>query len=311
MTSEASTSQTHVHRRKHFEPPDEDFAPEPLSKLVSWNELFDWQKDNHYIHSGYVRATNSIRASLASLLYLHNETGNIYSHLIPSLLYLFVTLATLDYFIPVFDSTSWKDHAFIITFCIGCISCLGLSSTFHCLKSHSSTVMAFGNKLDYLGIVILIETSMIPMIYYGLYGFTHLQQLFWSLTSTFGIICATVSLKDKFRTPDWRSFRASMFVAYGLCGVLPIISGIFVLGLHEAAKRSQLPWLLLEAFLYISGATIYACRVPERFWPGKFDIWGHSHQIFHILVVLAACSHARGLLNAYEYAHSSVIPPMI
>lgn len=298
-------------KKNHLEPPDNDdfsILDEPLPLLVSWDELFDWQKDNRYIHSGYVRATNSLKACFESLLYLHNETGNIYSHLIPGVLYLIVTIGTLDFFIPSFESTSWKDHAFIITFCIGCIACLGLSSTFHCLKSHSHSVASFGNKLDYLGIVILIETSMIPMIYYGLYGYSNLQKVFWLLSMSFGIICGVVSLKDKFRAPDWRTFRASMFVAYGLSGVLPIVSGIRILGVAEASRRSQLPWLLTEAFLYIGGAAIYAARVPERFWPGSFDIWGHSHQIFHIMVVLAAFSHAKGLLNAYHYAHNTVIP---
>ena len=31
-----------------------------------------------------------------------------------------------------------------------------------------------------------------------------------------------------------------------------------------------------------SGAIIYANRVPERWFPGKFDLWLHSHQLFHV-----------------------------
>ena len=44
-------------------------------------------------------------------------------------------------------------------------------------------------------------------------------------------------------------------------------------------------------------------RVPERLSPGSFDIWGSSHQIFHILVVLAAASHLVGLMKAFDYEH--------
>ena len=47
-----------------------------------------------------------------------------------------------------------------------------------------------------------------------------------------------------------------------------------------------------------TGAAIYAFRLPER-WSksGRFDILLHSHQIFHISVVLAAFVHyqVRGL----------------
>lgn len=45
-------------------------------------------------------------------------------------------------------------------------------------------------------------------------------------------------------------------------------------------------------------------RVPERLSPGRFDLWGSSHQIFHVLVVLAAAVHLVGLLKAFDYEHS-------
>jgi adiponectin receptor len=56
--------------------------------------------------------------------------------------------------------------------------------------------------------------------------------------------------------------------------------------------------------LYILGAGIYAARVPERLMPGRFDIVGSSHQIFHVLVVCAATAHLTGLLKAFDYRHS-------
>lgn len=66
--------------------------------------------------------------------------------------------------------------------------------------------------------------------------------------------------------------------------------------------RSKYPW---------SNDTSYAdlffqARWPERFWPGSFDIWGSSHQIFHVLVVMAAASHLYGLLKAFDYYHGAL-----
>ena len=40
--------------------------------------------------------------------------------------------------------------------------------------------------------------------------------------------------------------------------------------------------------------------------PGRFDVWGSSHQIFHVMVVLAAVSHFVGLLKAFEHAHTNL-----
>ena len=64
-----------------------------------------------------------------------------------------------------------------------------------------------------------------------------------------------------------------LFVALGLSGVIP--AGHFVItdGLSHAFNYAALGWVILMAFLYITGAIIYAARIPERIWPGRFDIW--------------------------------------
>lgn len=48
-------------------------------------------------------------------------------------------------------------------------------------------------------------------------------------------------------------------------------------------------------------------RIPERFQPGKYDVWGSSHQIFHVLILFAAMSHLTGLIRAYEHAKMALI----
>ena len=66
-------------------------------------------------------------------------------------------------------------------------------------------------------------------------------------------------------------------------------------------------YLVLQGVLYIIGAAIYALRIPERFAPGKFDILGASHQIFHFFVLAAAVTHFIGLCVAYEYWHKQAL----
>ena len=44
---------------------------------------------------------------------------------------------------------------------------------------------------------------------------------------------------------------------------------------------------------YGLGALVYATRIPERWMPGKFNIAGHSHQFFHVVVEAGAYSHYR------------------
>lgn len=278
-------------------------------KLYSWEEIPDWQKDNEYIHAGYVKETNSFTDCINSLFYLHNESVNIYSHLLPGLFCL-VLILIAKYFIPIFTTTTSKDYFFINLFFFGACTCLILSSTFHCLKSHSLYVAKFGNKLDYLGIVVLISTSMVSILYYGFYDSAIMFYIFSGITVSFGIACAIVSLDDKFRSREWRPYRATMFVLFGLSAVLPIGAGLYYYGLLETWTRVQIQWILLEGFFYILGAFLYGVRFPEKHNPGKYDMWGHSHQIFHILVVIAAFCHLTGLINSYIYAHTYILPSL-
>ena len=43
------------------------------------------------------------------------------------------------------------------------------------------------------------------------------------------------------------------------------------------------------------GALVYATRIPERWKPGAFDLMFHSHQLFHVAIIIAAlvCLHFR------------------
>ena len=95
-----------------------------------------------------------------------------------------------------------------------------------------------------------------------------------------------------------------MFVLMGLSAVFPVLHASRLYGFPQLRDTIGLDWVLLQGFLYILGAGIYAARFPERLAPGKFDIWGSSHQVFHVLVVLAAMSHLVGLVKAFDYEHS-------
>lgn len=47
--------------------------------------------------------------------------------------------------------------------------------------------------------------------------------------------------------------------------------------------------------------TSYQTRFPESFFPGRFDIWGHSHTIWHLIVVLSIAVHMEGMAHAMHY----------
>lgn len=293
-------------------------ASQSLTKL--WNEIPPWMRDNHFITSGYRPQSNSYHTSLASLSHLHNETANIWTHLLGALLAASTALVLYTTLRPRFAHATNEDIAVFAAFFLGAIACLGMSATFHTILNHSEAVAKFGQRLDHIGIVVLIWGSFIPSIYYGFSAEPQLIRLYWAMITTIGAGTLLAVLHPKFRSPEWRPLRAFMFVAMGLSAVFPVFHGLQLYGYAQLERKIGLSWMVLQGMLYIAGAGIYAvstlhqghassltslkARVPERWRPGTFDIWGSSHQIFHILVVFAAAAHLVGLLKAFDYEHS-------
>merc|ERR1712115_33768 len=120
------------------------------------------------------------------------------------------------------------------------------------------------------------------------------------MITSIAVCTGTATLMPLFRTPKWRPVRAAMFVGMGLSAVVPVFHGLELYGYEYMRRAIGFNWLVTQGVLYILGAGIYAARVPERFVPGRFDIVGSSHQIFHVLVLLAAAAHLKGLLVAFD-----------
>ncbi|KAI3406392.2 ARG2 [Candida oxycetoniae] len=293
-------------------------SPVGKKRLAYYHELDEWQQDNHYIKSGYVKGTSSYRESLKSLGYLHNETVNIYSHLLPSSISFWLILYYINFQLKIYDNYLgvWEKLNFL-QFGAACTFCMFMSSVFHCLKSHSHKVSRFGNQLDYFGIVILITCSLVSIVLFSYYDKPLQKWIFVGLSIFFGTVCTIFTLHPEFSQNYYRPFRSTMFILFGLSGVLPIANAVYTFGYQTTKERSGLIWLILEGTFYILGAVLYAMRFPERtayidseehlFSPGTFDIFGHSHQIFHFLVVVAAFCHWKALVECYHYLHQSIL----
>jgi len=71
-------------------------------------------------------------------------------------------------------------------------------------------------------------------------------------------------------------------------------------------RASGMPYYFLEGGILALGAFFYATRCPESIRPGRFDLVGCSHNIFHVLVVLATVVHLVGIWNAFAYNYRHV-----
>jgi adiponectin receptor len=206
-----------------------------------------------------------------------------------------------------------SDKILFLVFFISAQMCLGCSTLFHTLNCHSKPVRAIFHRLDYAGIVILIVGSVIPWLYYGFYCQFYLKWIYISAVGVFGFITLILIMWEKFNKPAFRVYRAIVFVTLALVSALPILQFLYVNGYTESITKGSINKTLLMGALYISGAVLYAARIPERFMPGKCDIWFQSHQIFHVLVVAAAFVHYYAIsdMAMYRFTQGPYCPDTI
>jgi len=192
----------------------------------------------------------------------------------------------------------------IAFFMITALACLLFSTVFHLFSSVSKRANENFQSLDFAGICSLIAGSTIAVIYYCLYCHPG-WMLFYNVTHGIMAIAGTiVAVMPRFRDLKYRMFRLYLFVALGCSGVLPLAHILYL----DFRLLFVLKYLLIMGFFYLTGAAVYAIQIPERWCPGKFDIFGHSHQIWHCFVFFAILSHYYGLLQLYRWRMVSVCP---
>jgi adiponectin receptor len=157
----ATAAETIAHTAKKVETKIEE------ALLQIWDQLEPWRRDNAYILSGYRATSNSYWRSFQSLGYLHNESVNIWSHLLGALGFAVGGVFLYSVVAPRYETASGADLLVWSCFFAGALLCLGMSATYHAISNHSPDVAKLGNKLDYSGIVFLIVGSYVPAIYYG------------------------------------------------------------------------------------------------------------------------------------------------
>ena len=185
-------------------------------------------------------------------------------------------------------------------FLAGAMACLFASCTCHLLKCQSKTMAQLTRRFDYAGIAALICTSFFPVVYYTFLCMPVVCNTYLAVVTIVGVGAISASLMSRFQGPKYRVFRASLFFGMGFSGIIPGAHAIFLFYNDPLILTVMMLELLMGSF-YGLGALFYATRIPERWMPGKFDIVGHSHQIFHLLVIAGAFTHFRASVMIMEW----------
>ncbi|KAG9508714.1 Adiponectin receptor protein, partial [Fragariocoptes setiger] len=277
----------------------DDFITGTVCPTTEFKQQPEWLCDNQYIHCGHRKPTNSFLVCTRSIFQLHNETVNIWTHLIAGFYFAHLCLQII-YSTQLAPIDKWVVGLFLLS----ATSCHIISSMYHTFNCHSEHVSKICSRMDYCGIISLILFSFVPWIHYGFYLYPKLKAFYLILVITLGFMAVNILMQDKFSRKSYRWLRVLTFISFGISGVLP---GFHWLSLNyeqivmESALRDSFFHLLLMGALYLTGTMLYAFRIPERYFPGKCDIFWHSHQLFHVFVSAATLVHFHGINELAGY----------
>ena len=215
------------------------------------------------------------------------------------------------------DVHQHEDHTavhYIFIFLAICqIYCMASSVVYHTCHCKSEGMYRLTMLCDYVGISVAVTASFVPIIFFAFNCHPFRQMLYLGLIFVLGLISVIVPFFSFFDDPQYLMLRVAIYVSLVASGVLPTADfGVAVVGYTEAFRegcpisQTIILTVLLSIMAYSLGVTLYALKIPERWAPGKFDLWCNSHQLWHIFVVLAGILHVTSCFNLY---HRKLIRP--
>ncbi|TKA21701.1 hypothetical protein B0A50_08774 [Salinomyces thailandicus] len=228
--------------------------------MITFSQLPQWAQQNPQIHQGYRPITPKYTFCLTSLTYLHNETGNIFSHLLPIFPLLYqITHSTLVYFqlIPSQTQPRPEDVVVFSAFFAGWLACMVLSSTYHTLMCHSKGVAMRCKQLDYTGITCLIYGSFVPTIYYLFTCEAEQMRFYLTIFTTIAAILITFFLSPLANNPSAAPLIAPLFMAFASSAFTPIYVGYQLYGYSHLDQMVGLKYVLTQGLIYIIGVSFF------------------------------------------------------
>lgn len=242
------------------------------------------------ILSGYRVPYQSWKYYIYSVFQLHNETVNVWTHLIGAC----VILHQLHGYFLEYDISTDSVLSTLLAFGITCLIGLTTSSVVHLVHAKSPHVHFVALMTDYIGATVCsFGTGVVA--FYGLseISFYKKWENFYLPALTFVSYLNFVNLclaKLWFGDDPHNMKRKYMFIVsmsfQGLLNMAPFMPRYINCFFDDTCEVASLNHLTLITLVFVLEALSFAAHQPEKTWPGKFDIVGHGHQIFHVLIVV-------------------------
>ncbi|XP_046282487.1 membrane progestin receptor gamma isoform X1 [Marmota monax] len=238
---------------------------------------------------GYRHPQSSATACVLSLFQMTNETLNIWTHLLPFWFFVWRFVTALYVTDIQNDTYSWP---LLVYMCTSCVYPLASSCahTFSCMSKNARHICYF---LDY-GAVNLF--SLGSAIAYSAYTFpealvqTPFHDYYIVLAVLNTILSTGLSCYSRFleiqKPRLCKVLRVLAFAYPYTWDSLPIFYRLFLFPDEDIENEATL-YHQKHVVMTLLASVLYSAHLPECLAPGCFDYIGHSHQLFHVCVILA------------------------
>ncbi|KAK2854335.1 hypothetical protein Q5P01_006996 [Channa striata] len=273
-----------------------------------------------FVLSGYRPVGLSWRHYVLSLFQIHNETLNVWSHLLAAVcvmmrLMMFTLLQGGG--ILGFRLQGPEDQGFsvdvsslpLVLYVFSTVIYLSCSSAAHLLQSHSERAHYSLFCLDYMAVGIYQYGCALALCLYSSDTTWTQSMIFLPAAAVLAwfscTTCCYAKLHFRHQYPIHR--KLYQVVPVTMACLLDISPVAHRLATHSWTTSSALPLHFTQVVLFVLAGFFFSCPIPERFSPGRYDIVGRSHQLFHILSSLGLLAQQEALLQDFLWRRQALV----
>ncbi|KAL8583809.1 hypothetical protein ACOMHN_036444 [Nucella lapillus] len=289
----ADVNHHHPHPATNIQCPDaapltSGDVPRPDHNTLTHRQV-DFMFVEPHILTGYRLTNQPWRYYLRSAFWLHNETLNVWTHAIGCLCVLTRTWALCRALGGFWNPRSVP----VLGLALGCLLTNLLSSLAHLLHTKSQRHHYVLYFMDYAGITFYNLGNSIGSMYSCSHPlmFAQLDGVYLPIIVALGwgsfVACALARLRFKGHFSVRRKVILVMVFVTKAFFISWPIAGRYVDCLRDPqCSLASLHHITVVFVFFTLDGVCFLAHAPERWWPGKFDIWGHGHQWFHALTVV-------------------------
>ncbi|ELU02271.1 hypothetical protein CAPTEDRAFT_138960 [Capitella teleta] len=270
-------------------------------QLFNYNEVPHFLKGNPYVTGGYP-SLPSLHLCMRSLLAWTNETVNVWSHLLGFLVFLGLCLWDNIVWMPSING-SFTDRV-ILTIGLLCYQfCMLASTGYHLFRCHSETACNKWLALDLTGISVGLLGCYLPGIHLGFYCLSVWRDVYLLVIGGLFVAVFIFQTQPKYYSDNWFRRRLVLYCFLTGYGVIPAVHWVYLNGgLSAPVVQMFAPKIAVVYLLGLLAFFFYVSKFPEKVFPGRFNFIGSSHQMWHVVVVVAFVwwHHSGQLLLMYR-----------